>query len=70
MIKIEIRTESSIHTIERQKVDGVQALDDLLNLLFISQSDVKEIQKAIVETADKIKKDHKNDSKVQHTCSI
>lgn len=70
MIKIEIRTDNSSHTIERQDANPVQALDDLLNLLFISNTDVNEIQKAIIETADKIKKDHKNESKVQNTCSI
>ena len=71
MLRIEIKSESSIHTIERTEFEPVQALDDLINLLYMSKYDITEIQKAVIEFAESIKKDHKNEAgKVQRTCSI
>ena len=71
MLRIEIKSESSTHTIERTEFGPVQALDDLINLLFMAKYDIIEIQKAILESAESIKKDHKDEAgKVQRTCSI
>ena len=71
MIKIEIATEGGKLTLERENIDPVEALDDLMNLLFISGFEIDSVEKAILDCAEKLKNNHKNDTKtVQNTCSL
>jgi len=71
MIKIEININGAKTSVEREIVDPVQAFDDLLNLLFVSGIDTEELVKSIIETSNKIKNNHKNESKdLPNTCSI
>jgi hypothetical protein len=71
MILIQIETDGVIHSTTREKIDPVHSLDDLMNLLFVAGYDLDEIQKAILETAEQIKNNHKNESKtIPNTCSI
>ena len=71
MILIQIETDGVIHSTTREKIDPVHSLDDLMNLLFVAGYEIEDIQKAIVETAEHIKNNHKNESKtIPNTCSI
>jgi len=71
MILIQIENDGVIHSTTREKVDPVNCLDDLINILFVSGLDIEEVQKAILETAEQIKKNHKNEPKTNtNTCSI
>lgn len=71
MILIQIENDGVIHTTTREKIDPVNCLDDLINILFVSGFEIEDVQKAILETAEQIKKNHKNESKtIPNTCSI
>lgn len=71
MILIQIETDGVIHSTTREKIEPVDCLDDLINLLFVAGYEIDDIQKAILETAEHIKNNHKNESKtIPNTCSI
>jgi hypothetical protein len=71
MIKIEISTGGGKLTLERENIEPVEALDDLMNLLFVSGFEINSVEEAIIDCAEKIKNNHKNDTKtVQNTCSL
>ena len=71
MIRIEIINEGSKTVIEREEIHPVTALDDLLNILFISGFELEDIREALQILTNPQKNNHKNESKdVQNTCSI
>jgi hypothetical protein len=71
MIKIEIVKDGVKTTLEREKVEPIEALDDLLNLLFVAGFELETIEKAILEFSGKLKNNHKNDTETfQNTRSL
>lgn len=71
MIKIEIHKDGAKTTLERENIEPIEALDDLMNLLFVSGFEINAVEKAIIDCADKLKNNHKNDTKTfQNTCSL
>ena len=59
MIKIEIHKDGAKTTLERENIEPIDALDDLMNLLFVTGSEIDSIEKAIIDFADKLKNKHK-----------
>jgi archaellum component FlaD/FlaE len=71
MIKIEIFKDGVKTTLEREKVEPLEALDDLLNLLFVTGFELENIEKAILDFSEKLKNNHKNDTQTfQNTRSL
>ena len=71
MIKIEIHKDGLKTTLERETIDPVEALDDLMNLLFVSGFEISSVEKAIIDCAEKLKNNHKNDTQtLQNTRSL
>jgi hypothetical protein len=71
MILIQIENDGVIHSTTREKIEPVNCLDDLINILFMAGYEIEDIQKAILETAEHIKNNHKNEPKtIPNTCSI
>jgi archaellum component FlaD/FlaE len=71
MIKIEIVKDGVKTTLEREKVEPLEALDDLLNLLFVTRFEIENIEKAILDFSEKLKNNHKNDTQTfQNTRSL
>ena len=71
MIKIEIHKDGAKTTLERENIEPIDALDDLVNLLFVTGSEIDSIEKAIIDFADKLKNKHKNETQtLQNTRSL
>jgi hypothetical protein len=71
MIKIEIVKDGVKTTLERENIEPIEALDDLLNLLFVTGFDLEPIEKAILDFSEKLKNNHKNDTQTfQNTRSL
>jgi flagellar basal body rod protein FlgF len=60
-IRIEIDKDGAKSIIERNNVDVVTSFEDLMNLLFISGTDIKDLEAALLELSQEIQKNHKND---------
>ena len=71
MIKIEIVKDGVKTTLERENIEPIEALDDLLNLLFVMGFELETIEKAIIDFSEKLKNNHKNDTQTfQNTRSL
>jgi hypothetical protein len=71
MIKIEIVKDGVKTTLERENIEPIEALDDLLNLLFVTGFELETIEKAIIDFSEKLKNNHKNDTQTfQNTRSL
>lgn len=71
MIKIEIVKDGVKTTLERENIEPIEALDDLLNMLFVMGFELETIEKAIIDFSENLKNNHKNDTKAfQNTRSL
>ena len=67
MIRIEIERDGAKSIIERNNIDVVTSFEDLMNLLFISGTDIKDLEAALLELSHEIQKNHKNEQQAnQH----
>ena len=55
MIKIEIVKDGVKTTLERENIEPIEALDDLLNLLFVMGFELETIEKAIIDFSENLK---------------
>lgn len=62
-IRIEIRKNGATNTIERDGVDPTTSIEDLMNLLFISGTDIHELEESLITISQEIKNKHKNEHK-------
>lgn len=69
MITIQIQLGEVKYIIERNNLEASQALDDLLNLLFISGVDLTAIEKAL-SSYKKPENNHKNEKTIQNSSII
>jgi hypothetical protein len=60
-IRIEIRKNGATNTIERDGVDATTSIEDLMNLLFISGTDIHELEESLITISQEIKNKHKNE---------
>lgn len=61
MIRIEIIRNGARNIIERDEVDVITSMEDLMNLLFISGTDIHELEESFVTISQDIKNKHKNE---------
>jgi len=71
MIKTQITIEGVTITMEREDINITSLLDDYINLMFLAGKDTIEIEKEILQVAEKIIKSHQNESETnKDSCNI
>lgn len=60
-MKIQIIRDNTTYSIEREKFDAEEAFDDFLNLLFVSGTELKDLEDLINVLNEKSKQNHKKD---------
>ena len=60
-MKIEITKDNTKYSVEREEFEAETALDDFLNLLFISGTELTELEKILKLLNNKQQENHKKD---------